>query len=124
MPRKASTAKRSTSKKSSTRKTSRKKTSGAKGVVSKAGRAVKKVAANPKASAKKAASKVHEGATRARGIGEKVVAAGILVEQVADAVDSMAQGRGSGRTARKSGGRSEGTQSAQSAKGTRRKKSR
>ena len=91
MPAKASTAKRKTS----AGKRSTKKASPAKRAVAKAGNAVRKAAKNPGRTATQAVDKVQQGATRARGVGEKVVAAGLLIEKVADAVNQVAaSGRG------------------------------
>ncbi|MBV9719338.1 MAG: hypothetical protein JOZ77_08460 [Candidatus Eremiobacteraeota bacterium] len=84
------------------RKTAKKAAKGVGGAAKKAGKSAQKavsgaakrakaVASNPRRTVRKAANNVHETAVRARDVGDSVVAAGELIRETADFVDSIAQ---------------------------------
>lgn len=94
----AKTGKKSAAKRQRTANAKKKATVAVKAGAAKAKRAVAKgakrakaVASNPRAAVRKAATNVHQTATRARDLGKSVVTAGQLIEEAADFVDSVAQ---------------------------------
>jgi hypothetical protein len=85
------------------KKTASKAAQGAKKAASGAVKRAKKVASNPKRTVRRAADKVHTGATRARKVGDSMVTAGEIIRETADLVDALSQrAKGGARTGTRS----------------------